>query len=1027
MCKQMFLKCLRKGVTLIALLGLLFSTAPAAGATKVINAAPAIPAGRTVVRWSIGLGSGLDPSQIPIEQEVVDDFNASQDEIYLVPEYLPWSSAYDILATQMASGDAPDIIGPAGWVNSENYHGEWLDLAPYIAASSYDTSKFDTSLVKMYQTDEGWIALPFVVFPSAMYYNTKLFTDAGLNPPPANYGDKYLLPSSSTPVDWNWDTVTKVAKLLTLDANGKHSGQTGFDASKIVQYGFSFGWEFHPNYWGTFMSNGGQLLHGSPGAYSAQIPPLWKDAWQWVYNGIWGAEPYIPNADVFWSDEYYGGNVFASGKIGMSDSPQWYMYNLFGAEAFDKFDFGAMPVGLDGAVAGRMDADTFRIWKGSPHPEAAFKALTYLIDTGIQKMVMGSPERNGIYVGLPAQTSLRGPYIDMLKTFFPSVTNWDTLLAGMNYPDKPNAESFMPNIGKAWGRLQTFGDLLSSTSSLDLPVLEATLETDLTALFNQSSPPSGRPVILWSIGPSLGASPDQIPVELDVANDFNNSQDKAYLVLEVASNGYEVLAAQIAAGEAPDIAGPAGVSAASSFHGYWLNLAPLIKSNHFKTNIFTPGLYEQLLTDAGQEALPFAAYPSAIFYNPALFDAAGLNYPPAHYGEKYTLPDGSRVAWNWDTIAQVSKLLTLDANGKNATQAGFDPANILQYGFSFGWEINPNYWGSYWKSGTLVHAGAVHGSLAASVPSAWENAWEWVYNGIWGKQPYMPDLEAFFSPEFDNGSVFASGKIAMAECPGWYLGTVGDLINAGGTFQLGAMPSYKGKVAGRVDQDTFRILKSTPNRNEAFQALAYLVTSGVDKLMIGSADNPAPYPVPPALKSAQQAFWDSAAAMMPFVTADSWNVLRAGYKYIDIPNAESPMPNFDDSWNRVQVFSDLLSSTPGLDFSNEVAKLEYDLGILFNNGTSYIPALQSPVDGAILTDNRPAFDWTDVTGAKQYEIQISPNAGFSKLVRNGVVKLSSYTPATNLPAGQTLYWRVRAKFPGGNGPWSPHFTLQTAP
>ena len=70
-----------------------------------------------------------------------------------------------------------------------------------------------------------------------------------------------------------------------------------------------------------------------------------------------------------------------------------------------------------------------------------------------------------------------------------------------------------------------------------------------------------------------------------------------------------------------------------------------------------------------------------LFYRRSLFDEAGLAYPPHKYGDKYTMPDGSVVDWNYDTIAKMAKILTVDKNGKDATQDGFDPEKIVQWGF----------------------------------------------------------------------------------------------------------------------------------------------------------------------------------------------------------------------------------------------------------------------------------------------------------------------------------------------------------
>jgi multiple sugar transport system substrate-binding protein len=458
---------------------------PATQAPVPATQAPVVSA--VQIRWFIGVGTGADPAQVTIEQSVVDDFNASQNAIHLGMEIIPNASARDTLSTEIAAGAGPDIVGPVGWIGSNAFGGQWLDIAPYLQSTNYDSSKFEAALTKMYQTDEGTVGLPFAVYPSAIYYNTKLFTEAGVNPPPAKYGDKYTK-ADGTAVDWNWDAVTEVAKQLTIDSTGKNASEAGFDVTKAVQYGFSFQWEGHPNYWGAFMSNGGQLLvpGGSKGSYKAAIPDGWKQAWQWVYDGIWGAQPFIPNGAVAGSADFDSGNVFASGKVAMVDMPSWYLCCMADlTKAGGEFDFGILPISFDGKVAGRVDADTFRIWKGTKHPAEAFTVLAYLIDTGINKLVVGTPDAKPAYGAVPSQTALRGPWLDAQKAAFPFVQNWQTLVDGLNYADIPSAEGFMPNINEAWTRVQTFGDLLVNTKGVDLAAEEAKLVTDLEVIFNK--------------------------------------------------------------------------------------------------------------------------------------------------------------------------------------------------------------------------------------------------------------------------------------------------------------------------------------------------------------------------------------------------------------------------------------------------------------------------------------------------------------------------------------------------------------
>jgi multiple sugar transport system substrate-binding protein len=68
----------------------------------------------------------------------------------------------------------------------------------------------------------------------------------------------------------------------------------------------------------------------------------------------------------------------------------------------------------------------------------------------------------------------------------------------------------------------------------------------------------------------------------------------------------------------------------------------------------------------------------ALYYNKPAFKEAGLEAPPAT----------AEKAWTWDQFVAAAKKLTFDKNGKNASEAGFDPDNIEQYGVMFEtWDV----------------------------------------------------------------------------------------------------------------------------------------------------------------------------------------------------------------------------------------------------------------------------------------------------------------------------------------------------
>jgi multiple sugar transport system substrate-binding protein len=466
------------------------ATEPAATepeATEPAATEPAASGDKIQLRWFVGLGTGTDPAQLPAQEKAVADFNAANPDIELVLEVVPFDSARDTLATQIASGAGPDIVGPVGWGGSNAFFGQWLDLSPYIDSSGFDTSVFDPALVEFYQTEEGQVGLPFLVFPAAIYYVPAMFDEAGLEYPPAAYGEPYMLDGAE--VEWNWDTLTEVAKRLTVDVNGANATEDGFDPTQLVQVGFANQWQTHVAYQAAYRAAAADIVEGEDGNYTSAMPDSWKEANQWVYDGMWGEQPFMATGPLAGAPEFGNGNLFNSGKAAMAMTPLWYTCCLDAfRDAGFEFQAGALPVGDDGEIHGRVDADTIRIWKGTKNPEAAFRALSYLIGPeGTQTLVVGTDEVPAAYSGLPANPEFQQSYIDGLLERYPFTTaeTWDVFKAGLAYPDNPSAEQWQPNWNEAWARQQTFFDLLQNTppDQLDFEAEWQKLVDDLNAIY----------------------------------------------------------------------------------------------------------------------------------------------------------------------------------------------------------------------------------------------------------------------------------------------------------------------------------------------------------------------------------------------------------------------------------------------------------------------------------------------------------------------------------------------------------------
>jgi len=91
-------------------------------------------------------------------------------------------------------------------------------------------------------------------------------------------------------------------------------------------------------------------------------------------------------------------------------------------------------------------------------------------------------------------------------------------------------------------------------------------------------------------------------------------------------------------------------------------------------------------------------------------------------------------------------------------------------------------------------------------------------------------------------------------------------------------------------------------------------------------------------------------------------------------------------------------------------------------------SLSAPSNGSSTCDTTPYFDWSSVSGATSYHIQVDDNSSFGSPGIDTTTSNSNYTSGSALSPG-TYYWRVRASNSCGDGSWSPtwSFTIVSTP
>jgi len=233
---------------------------------------------------------------------------------------------------------------------------------------------------------------------------------------------------------------------------------------------------------------------------------------------------------------------------------------------------------------------------------------------------------------------------------------------------------------------------------------------------------------------------------------YQKANPNVKIQLEAVPQDYGTkLLAEFASGTAPDIfmSGDGDVSKWVAL-GAATNLDPYIKgSNGFDPNILLPAVAEFGKVGGSTYYLTKDYSPLVLYYNKDHFQKAGVEVPTAK--------------WTWDDLLKAAQTLTIDANGKNATDPAFDATNIKQWGLQL-----PDSWGdTAWTRGILPIVYQNGGSLIAPDGSqisghmnseATLSALQWYVDLI--KKHHVAPSKADVA-SFSGTDLFQSGIVSM--------------------------------------------------------------------------------------------------------------------------------------------------------------------------------------------------------------------------------------------------------------------------
>lgn len=169
-----------------------------------------------------------------------------------------------------------------------------------------------------------------------------------------------------------------------------------------------------------------------------------------------------------------------------------------------------------------------------------------------------------------------------------------------------------------------------------------------------------------------------------------------------------------------------------------------------------------------------------LYYNKAMFDAAGIEYPPFNAEE----------AWTWDEFLSVAKKLTVDNQGLHPDDAGFNPDKIVTYGVDIGFDdyqlqcfLKSNGGNVISDDGTKVELNSPESIEVLQAISDMVNV------------HHVAPSPGTSAKDMDMSSAFLSETIAMVVAGTWNTQALSIATKEDGIqFGIGVMPKFKVSV-----------------------------------------------------------------------------------------------------------------------------------------------------------------------------------------------------------------------------------------
>jgi len=320
-----------------------------------------------IVVWGVNtlaIGSG--------NEEMIYAWNSTHPTIEIVTRSVPGAPGHETqdltqLVAAIAAGDAPDVaVLNAPFIMEVAARGVLEPLNDVISSSGFDMSQFyEYTIVNMTFQDQIW-GLPSGVDTRMLYFNKRLFEEAGLDPnrPPRT-----------------WEELLYYSERLTIEEPNGELSQIGF----IPNFGNSWLYLF-------LLQTGGQMISDDGRTVTLNQPPV-VEALDFMVRGydlLGGAE--LVNAYVTAFAAQGGANhPLLTGEVAMVIDGNWAIgtYARFGADMIEDIGFTYAPTPSGTDFLTWSGGWAFGVPQGVRDMDAAFEVMSWLVTDGVLERQVG--------------------------------------------------------------------------------------------------------------------------------------------------------------------------------------------------------------------------------------------------------------------------------------------------------------------------------------------------------------------------------------------------------------------------------------------------------------------------------------------------------------------------------------------------------------------------------------------------------------------------------------------------------------